>query len=45
VIFEGLSDEYWGYIETMYPEGLGCLFDNTSNDIWDFFEYLAHETW
>ena len=45
MIFEGLSDEYWGYIETMYPEGLGCLFDNTSNDIWDFFEYLAHETW
>ena len=27
------------------PEGLGYLFTKTPNEIWNFFEYLAHNTW
>ena len=29
----------------MYPGGWGCLFTDTLDKIWSFFEYLAHDTW
>lgn len=45
VIFEDLDDESRGYVETMYDGGLGCLFTKTLDEIWNFFEYLAHDTW
>ena len=45
MIFEGLNDEYMGLVETMYPRGLDYLFTKTPDEIWDFFEYLAHDTW
>jgi len=44
-MFEGLNYEYRSHVETMYSRGLDCLFTKTSDKIWDFFEYLAHDTW
>lgn len=44
MIFEGLNDEYRGHVETMYPGGVSCLFTKTPDEIWDFFQYLAHDT-
>ena len=29
----------------MYPGGLGCLFTKILDEICDFFEYLAHDSW
>ena len=29
----------------MYLGGSGCLFTKPPNEIWDFFESLARETW
>jgi len=45
VIFESLNNEYRGHFETMYPEGLCFLFTKTPDEIWDFFEYLAQDSW
>ena len=45
VIFESLHDEYRGHVETIYPGGLDCLFTRTPNEVWDFFEKLACETY
>ena len=33
VIFEGLNYEYRDHVETMYPEGLDCLFSKTQDDV------------
>ena len=43
--FEGLDDEYRGHVEIIYPGALGYLSTRTSDEIWDFFECLAHEIW
>ena len=45
MISEGLSDKYRGHVKTMYSGGLGCLFTKAPDEIWNFFEYLAHDTW
>ena len=45
LIFNGLNDKYRSHTKTMYPEGLDYLFTKTPDEIWDFFEYLAHNTW
>lgn len=45
MIFEGFNDEYRGHVKTIYPEGLHYLFTKTPDEICDFFEYLAHDTW
>jgi len=45
MIFEGLNDAYRGHVKSMYPGGLECLSTKTPDEIWDFFEYIAHETW
>jgi len=45
VIFVGLNEEYRGHVKTMYPRDLGCLFTKTIDEIWDFFEYFAHDSW
>ena len=45
MISKGLNDEYRGHVEAVYPRGLGCSFTKTPNEIWDFFEYLDHDTW
>ena len=45
MIFESLNDEYRGHVKTMYLGGLGYLFTKTLDEIWNFFEYLAHDTW
>jgi len=45
MIIVGLDEEYWVHVRTRYLGGLGCLFTNTPNEIWDFLEYLAHDTW
>ena len=45
VIFEGLNDEHRGYVETMCPRGLDCLFTRTTNKVWGFFEKLAWDNY
>lgn len=45
VSFEGLKYEYLGYVDTIYIWGLGCFFAKSPKETWDFFEYLAHDTW
>jgi len=42
--FEGLNLEYRGHVEAMYLKGIVGLFSKSSDEIWDFFEYLAHDT-
>jgi len=45
VIFESLNDEYRGLVETVYREGLDCLFTRTPDEVWNFFEKLAWDTY
>jgi len=43
MIIEGLNDEFSGYLETMYPKSSDYLFTKTLDEIWNFFEHVAHD--
>lgn len=45
VIYEGLNTEFRDHVQSMYPGGFWALFSKSPDEVWDFFEYLAHETW
>lgn len=45
VILEGLNIESRSYIGSIFPGGLRELLSKTSNEVWDFFEKLAWETY
>ena len=45
MIFEGLNGEYRDHVETTYPGGLDCLFTKTQDEVWDFFEKQAQNTY
>ena len=40
-----LKFESRGYVESMYPRGLLALLSRTQEEVWDFFEKLAWDTY
>ena len=45
VIVVGLNFESRGYVESMCPRGLLALLSRTQEEVWDFFEKLAWDTY
>ena len=45
VIVMGLNSECWGYVESIYPGGVLGLLSKTQDEVWDFFEKLAWDTY
>jgi len=41
----GLNAEFRGHIKSMCLRGFQDLLFKTPDEVWDFFEYLAGETW
>jgi len=41
----GLNSESLGYIESIYPRGVLGLLSKIQDEIWDFFEKLARNTY
>jgi len=41
----GLNAEFRGHIKSMCLGGFQGLLSETPDEVWDFFEYLAWETW
>ena len=45
VIILGLNSEFKGHVESMCQGGLIGLLSKTQEEVWDFFEYLAWDTY
>jgi len=41
----GLNSESWGYVESIYSGGVLCLLSKTQDEVCDFFEKLACNTY
>jgi len=41
----GLNSASWGYVESIYPGGVLGLLSKTQDEVWDFFEKLAWDTY
>ena len=45
VIPAGLNSESWGYIESIYPGDVLGLLSKAQDEVWNFFEKLAWDTY
>ena len=45
VICVGLKAEFRGHVKSMCLGGFRGLLSKTPDEVWDFFEHLAWETW
>ena len=41
----GLNSEFHGHVESIYPGDLLGLLSRTQDEVWDFFEKLAWDTY
>ena len=41
----GLNAESWSYIKSIYPGGVLGLLSKTRDEVWNFFEKLAWDTY